>query len=332
MTAVRNLDEVVGSRRVIVVDDQAVVLEEIVARLGGSFDDLVVLDDPSEVVRRLKGGEEYGVLVVDVEMQPFNGLQLLKLARDLDADAQVLVMTANSTADVAIGALKAGAVDFVIKPIADWDALARSISRALDARATMRHNASLVAELNRSKAELDQAVDLLRRLNVTTQKMHQSRNGSEIINLLLTTITECLHAKRVSIMIRDPKTDEMVVQAATGVDKEKVRGLRVKPWEGIAGTVLAQRAPIVVSPETGPAQVPADAEREQRYGSKAFMCIPITLAGADRNADRVMGVVNMTDREEDRPFSPMEIEFASHLGRQAAFALTSAALWAQRGK
>jgi GAF domain-containing protein len=58
------------------------------------------------------------------------------------------------------------------------------------------------------------------------------------------------------------------------------------------------------------------------------MSIPIYLSGAGK----VMGVVNITERKSDRPFSETEAEFVSHLARQAAFALMNAALWKKRKK
>ncbi len=60
------------------------------------------------------------------------------------------------------------------------------------------------------------------------------------------------------------------------------------------------------------------------------MCIPIFLQ-TQTEAPRVIGVVNVTDRLLDRPFSDTEVEFVSHLARQAAFAMAGAALW-QRAK
>ncbi len=89
----------------------------------------------------------YGVMLCDMTMPDGSGLDLLSFAREKCPDTEVIVMTAHSTVEAAIDAMKRGAYDFVTKPFAT------SELRALVAKA-MEHR-ELVAENVRLRAQVD---------------------------------------------------------------------------------------------------------------------------------------------------------------------------------
>lgn len=314
----------------LVVDDQRSLLAEIEGHLAPFFDGIHTLSDPAEALRELRAGARYGVLLFDSIMDPISGLDLLKLVRADDPVTPVLIMTAHASMESAIKALQLGAIDYVLKPIEDWEALARSIKRALIERHLKEENAALFAELSRRNEDLDRACTLLRHLNLTTEHMHASREIKQVLNILVKAATEFLEADRVSIMIRDPKNDQLAIQVAAGIDAAVVKQVRVQALEGIVGRVVAERRAIVVNDTVTDTEVPRAPAPEGRYKGRSFMSIPILLGQNDRA--KVIGVVNVTERRNDRPFTDMEVEFISHLARQAAFALMGAALLETRSK
>jgi two-component system response regulator AtoC len=92
--------------------------------------------------------EEFSVLLIDIHMQGMNGLELCSQALVKRPDAVVVVMTGFGTLEDAIGAMRAGAYDFITKPVST-DALALSIDRAA------RHRA-MNDELKRLRRRVDQ--------------------------------------------------------------------------------------------------------------------------------------------------------------------------------
>jgi two-component system, LuxR family, response regulator FixJ len=72
-----------------------------------------------------------GCLVADVRMPGMNGLELLQTLVKRDMSFPVVVMTAHADVPMAVGAIKAGAVDFVEKPFSG-EAILGSIARAQD--------------------------------------------------------------------------------------------------------------------------------------------------------------------------------------------------------
>ncbi|OGR10196.1 MAG: hypothetical protein A2341_06250 [Deltaproteobacteria bacterium RIFOXYB12_FULL_58_9] len=309
---------------ILVVDDQPVILEDMRTHLEPIFGSIVGFSNPSEALRHLHSGERYAVVILDVVMAPLSGLEMLKLVHDIDPHARILMLTAHGSLGTAIKALQLGAVDYINKPVEDWAIVAASINRAKTERALQMQNEVLVNTLTEQNSKLNRTVSLLQTLTETSEMMHASRDVAKILNILVERACDVLAARRVSIMILDPDRREMAIQVAAGIKKAVLREVRVRPNEGIAGTVIARGEAIVVDNAATDDRVP-DTE-EGRYSSRSFMCIPIFL-GKDKGDSKVIGVVNVTDRLLDRPFSDAEVEFVSHLARQAAFAMANAALW-----
>ena len=81
-----------------------------------------------------------------------DGLSLMKTARSLDPDLEVIVMTAYGTVETAVEAMKEGAYDFVTKPLRRAD-LVRAVRKALEKRALVAENRALKVELARAQPE-----------------------------------------------------------------------------------------------------------------------------------------------------------------------------------
>src|SRR5262245_45576652 len=60
----------------------------------------------------------YGVVLADMMMPDGSGLDVLTFAKDVSPNTEIVVMTAHSTVETAIEAMKRGAYDFVTKPFA----------------------------------------------------------------------------------------------------------------------------------------------------------------------------------------------------------------------
>lgn len=73
----------------------------------------------------------FDIAIVDLRMGEMNGLDLLKIVRDISPDTEVIMITGYATVDVAVGAMKSGAYDFVTKPIRT-EQLLIVIDRALE--------------------------------------------------------------------------------------------------------------------------------------------------------------------------------------------------------
>ncbi|MCI0569808.1 MAG: sigma-54 dependent transcriptional regulator, partial [Myxococcaceae bacterium] len=130
---------------ILVVDDDQANLES-VARIF-QREGLEVLTassgkDGLELLRR----PEVRVLVTDLMMPGMDGQELLRAARSVRPDVEVVLMTAYGTVETAVAAMKDGAYDFITKPL-KRHALVKSVEKALEKQALLAENRDLKARL-----------------------------------------------------------------------------------------------------------------------------------------------------------------------------------------
>jgi DNA-binding NtrC family response regulator len=86
------------------------------------------------------------MVLSDLRLPTGDGFGVLKASKDFDADTPVVVMTAYGSIEDAVAAMKAGALDFLAKPV-DPDHLLLLVARALEQRRMMTENMLLKEEL-----------------------------------------------------------------------------------------------------------------------------------------------------------------------------------------
>src|SRR5579859_7730508 len=123
---------------VLVVDDDQANLES-VARIV-EREGLATLTAPSgqealELLRR----PEVCVVITDLMMPGMDGQELLKAARAIRPDVEVVLMTAYGTVETAVAAMKDGAYDFITKPL-KRHSLVKVVEKALEKRALLAEN------------------------------------------------------------------------------------------------------------------------------------------------------------------------------------------------
>ncbi|MGH8726437.1 MAG: response regulator, partial [Burkholderiales bacterium] len=102
--------------RVLVVDDEPDIrelLELTLAKMGLGVEAVGTIGEAKE---RLKG-ERYDLCLTDMRLADGEGLELVRHIAALGADLPVAVITAYGSAENAVAALKAGAFDYVSKPV-----------------------------------------------------------------------------------------------------------------------------------------------------------------------------------------------------------------------
>jgi two-component system response regulator HydG len=118
---------------VLVVDDDREMCELAESTLGQRGYTVTWRVSP-ETALSLLDQHDFGVLLVDIHMEGMSGLDLCRAALAKRPDLVVVVMTGFGSIEHAVGAMRAGAYDFITKPVA-MDALAITVERATRHRA-----------------------------------------------------------------------------------------------------------------------------------------------------------------------------------------------------
>lgn len=137
-----------STKPLILVAEDEDLMRAIVSRLLEEAGYRVAAVASAEEALEVFAAEDVAVTVTDIRMAGMDGLALLDRVKDVDAEALVIVMTAYSSVDSAVAALRKGAYDYVTKPFVNEDLL-QSIKNALRQRELFRENRALRRELDR---------------------------------------------------------------------------------------------------------------------------------------------------------------------------------------
>ncbi len=134
-----------SKHRILIVDDEpsarsglAKLLTQAGYEVGAAGDGIEALETASTFAP--------DVVVTDLKMPNMDGMTLLAKLREQDRDLPVIITTAFGDLGNAVAAMRAGAADFVTKPI-DFDILTLSLERAVEQRAIRVESENLKRQL-----------------------------------------------------------------------------------------------------------------------------------------------------------------------------------------
>ena len=113
-----------GAMKILVVEDDRTVGQYVKRGLEEQRYQADLVDDGMEGLRLASGGR-YDLIVLDLRLPGMNGFEMLRTLRDRGNTTPVLVLTAQDSVDFKVQALRAGADDYVTKPFAFEELLAR---------------------------------------------------------------------------------------------------------------------------------------------------------------------------------------------------------------
>ncbi len=103
----------------------------------------------------LKG--HFDMILLDYKMPGMDGMQVLKEVKKINPEIDVIIITAYGTIETAVEAMKAGAIDYVTKPV-DFDELLIHVDRVSERRTLIRENEILRQELKEKGVTKDKII------------------------------------------------------------------------------------------------------------------------------------------------------------------------------
>jgi two-component system response regulator HydG len=131
--------------RVLVVDDDAAIREALSRTLDRMGFTVLLAEDGQAGLDLVREGGVH-ILLADLMMPKLSGQELLKAAKAVAPDIEVILITGHGTVEDAVEAMKDGAYDFITKPFKRVQ-LERTIRRAAEKQALVLQNRRLQAQL-----------------------------------------------------------------------------------------------------------------------------------------------------------------------------------------
>ncbi|HNY66381.1 MAG TPA: sigma-54 dependent transcriptional regulator [Deltaproteobacteria bacterium] len=132
---------------IIILDDEPNIVEVILARLevmGFNARGFTRAEGALEALKK----EECSVLLTDLKMPDMDGMEVLKRAKGIDPDVEVIIFTAYGSIEGAVEAMKLGAHDYLVKPFEAIELIAK-IESAIEKRELKQRVKYLEREVER---------------------------------------------------------------------------------------------------------------------------------------------------------------------------------------
>ena len=133
-------------RTLLVADDDPGLRESLERTLTREGYRVILASDGRAALERLQGGA-VDLIVTDLKMPGLTGLELLRAAKAIAPDVDVILLTAFGTVEEAVKAMKDGAYDFLTKPFRR-EQLLKLIDKALERRELIEKNKVLQQRLD----------------------------------------------------------------------------------------------------------------------------------------------------------------------------------------
>lgn len=106
----------VDKKRVLVIDDDANILQSIARQLKNEDLDIQLESNPLAGIERVTGGA-YDLVLCDVKMKPIGGLDVLRATRECMPTLPFVIITAFVDDQVYDEAQRLGCTDYLLKPV-----------------------------------------------------------------------------------------------------------------------------------------------------------------------------------------------------------------------
>jgi len=134
--------------RVLIADDDAEFRSMLGRRATKMGLSVLEVEDGEQAVAAL-GLERFDLIVSDLYMPGYTGLEVIQKAREVDPEIHAVILTASATIETAIEALRSGVYDYLTKPLESLSAFEVTVGRALEHAYLLQENKRLFAEVQR---------------------------------------------------------------------------------------------------------------------------------------------------------------------------------------
>ncbi len=142
----------VANLKIMVVDDEETICEALAAWFSKDGYQVETATSGKQALIRMSD-HCFDIFVLDIKMPEMDGMELLSRIREIQADADVIMITAHGSIQTAVEAMKRGASDYFCKPF-DADELSLLMERVAANRALRDENRALKEQLSKQQEAL----------------------------------------------------------------------------------------------------------------------------------------------------------------------------------
>lgn len=281
--------------KLLIVDDETAQMKALCETLELEGYETVGFSLANDALAALRT-QSFDLILTDMMMPEMDGISLLRHSFEIDSNLVGIVMTGHGTIGTAVEALKAGAIDYILKPF-KLSAVLPVLARALNVRQLRMENIQLrgavsIYELSMAIAFAVDRETVLQK--ITDAVLHQNPNAS------------------VSILLASEGDKELHVAAARGRNAEHIR-IKNLPVSGELSKWI-ERSPALISNPAELLEIPSPFAGVLQDFDRC-VSIPMLTGG------RLVGILNFDPGDPQQRITTGQVKALAILAGTAAAAL-----------
>jgi len=167
-------------------------------------------------------------------------------------------------------------------------------------------------------AELKRQVERLALFHEVGKALFSTLDLQKILQTIMEKISDMLQPDTWSLLMLDEDTQELYFEIAIGSGAEKLRDVRLKLGEGVAGWVAQHGEPLLVENTANDPRFTPKVDELTHTETRSIVCVPIKAHG------HVLGVIELVNALGKPSFGAEDIPILKSLADYAAIALENA--------
>jgi len=167
-------------------------------------------------------------------------------------------------------------------------------------------------------SELKRQVERLSLFHEVGKALFSTLDLQKILQTIMEKISDMLQPDTWSLLMLDDKTQELYFEIAIGAGADKLKDVRLKLGEGIAGWVAQHGEPVLVEDVQKDARFTRKIDEVTQMNTRSVVCVPI------KGREQVLGVIELVNCLGKQSFVKEDIPILKSLADYAAIALENA--------
>ncbi|SLM31103.1 putative Diguanylate cyclase [Desulfamplus magnetovallimortis] len=143
----------------------------------------------------------------------------------------------------------------------------------------------------------------------------KAKTIKETLDILMYQVGCIFQPMNWSLLLKEPKTGDMVFTVVVGANKDKLQGVRIPKGEGIAGHILKTGESLIVEKVVEDERFSMRMDEATGFKTQSIIGVPL------KTDDKIFGVIELINKISGDNFTEMEMQVLSSIAEYAAIAI-----------
>ncbi|MBI5018017.1 MAG: sensor domain-containing diguanylate cyclase [Deltaproteobacteria bacterium] len=174
----------------------------------------------------------------------------------------------------------------------------------------------LLALVERRNEELETLVEIGKALT-------SSLDLREILSIIMEKVSLLLKPETWSLLLLDEATGDLTFEIAVSPAAERLKGIRLRKGQGIAGWVALHGEPLLIPDAREDERFAAQVDEAVDFRTRSIVCVPV------KSKNRILGVVELVNSLDEGQFDEADLKILATIADYAAIAIENARYFAK---